>query len=94
MKTRHFIIILFSLLLASCGRENDIKIGFSAGMSGKKSQLGVSARKSVRLAVDEVNEKGGIKGRKIRLITRDDRSDPETGFRVDRELPLIGSGEG
>lgn len=51
-----------------------IKIGHYASMTGSEATFGVSTDNGVRLALDERNAKGGIKGRKLELITLDDAS--------------------
>ena len=38
------------------------------------------------LAVEEINEKGGINGRPVKLISKDDKQTPETALKVDHEL--------
>jgi branched-chain amino acid transport system substrate-binding protein len=79
----------FALLLiaaAGCGEKEPIKVGFVAGLTGVHSVLGTSGRNGVQFAVEEVNSAGGIGGRKIALLTRDDKQDPEEAVRVDREL--------
>jgi branched-chain amino acid transport system substrate-binding protein len=48
--------------------------------------MGESMRNGVRLAVDEINATGGIDGRVIELIERDDRADNALGARIAEEL--------
>jgi branched-chain amino acid transport system substrate-binding protein len=48
-----------------------IKIGVVGPLTGDISSLGVPAAKAVELAVNEVNSKGGINGRKVELIIED-----------------------
>jgi branched-chain amino acid transport system substrate-binding protein len=43
-------------------------------------------KKGMELAVDEINAKGGVNGRKIELITRDDNANPGDAVRVAEEL--------
>jgi branched-chain amino acid transport system substrate-binding protein len=49
-----------------------IVIGHFASMSGAQATFGISTDQAIRLAIKEKNEKGGIKGRKIELVTIDD----------------------
>jgi branched-chain amino acid transport system substrate-binding protein len=60
---------------ASAGRE--IRIGQSAQMSGPLAPFLVPVIKGQQMAIDEVNRKGGIQGRPVRLITLDDAYDPK-----------------
>ena len=51
--------------------------------------MGESLRNGVRLAVDEINATGGIRGRLIELLERDDRADNDTGARIAQELVAL-----
>jgi branched-chain amino acid transport system substrate-binding protein len=59
------------------GGGNDIKIGHVASLNGDTATFGHSAEEGIRLALDEVNAKGGALGRKIAVLTEDDRSLPD-----------------
>ena len=48
-----------------------IKIGFIAPLSGDAAAIGEPLQNGVKLAVDEINKAGGIKGRQIELISED-----------------------
>ena len=48
--------------------------------------MGVSMRDGVKLAVAEINAKGGVLGRQIQLIERDDEAKNERGVQVAQEL--------
>jgi len=48
--------------------------------------MGVSMRDGVRLAASEINAKGGILGRQIQLVERDDEAKNERGVQVSQEL--------
>jgi branched-chain amino acid transport system substrate-binding protein len=55
----------------------DIVIGHFASMTGDTATFGVSADEGIQLALKEINNGGGVLGRKIRVITEDDRSLPD-----------------
>lgn len=63
-----------------------IKIGLSGPFTGGSSPMGVSMRDGVKLAAQEINSKGGILGRQIQLIERDDEAKNERGVQVTQEL--------
>ena len=63
-----------------------IKIGMSGPFTGGSSSMGVSMRDGVRLAVDEINATGGVIGRKIELVERDDEAKNERGVQIAQEL--------
>src|ERR671918_2965570 len=50
-----------------------IVLGQAAVFSGPAAQLGIQMRNGIKAYFDLVNEKGGIHGRKLELITEDDR---------------------
>ena len=66
--------------------EKDIIIGFSAQLVGKQSELGVQERNGAQLAIEKINESGGIDGNKISLLIKDDKGTTEGARNGDREL--------
>lgn len=78
-------VVLVAAAFFVLGSE-PIRIGFVGTLTGTISDLGVQGRNGATLAVEEINEAGGVAGRELRLIARDDRGDPEEARRVDREL--------
>ncbi len=87
------VLILLVLLLAGaagCRKAEPIKLGFVGGLTGRLSDLGTAGRNGALLAVEEANERGGINGRAIELITRDDKQDPAVAVQADRELIAAG----
>lgn len=83
-------ILLFCLAtqLTGCfnrsGRE-DIVIGLAWPFATKNSML----KEGVELAVDEINGRGGIKGRKIRLVEKDDEGTVTGGVNAAQSLVKI-----
>ena len=80
---------LVSSLLLSAGlswSQETIKIGVSGPYTGGSSSMGVSMRDGVRLAADEINKAGGVLGKKIQLIERDDEAKNERGVQIAQEL--------
>ncbi len=63
-----------------------IKIGVSGPFTGGSSSMGVSMRDGVRLATEEINKAGGVMGRKLLLIERDDEAKNERGVQIAQEL--------
>ncbi len=59
--------------------EGVIKIGFISALSGDAGVWGQSLKKGFEFAVEEINEKGGIEGKKIEVIYEDDACDPISG---------------
>jgi branched-chain amino acid transport system substrate-binding protein len=63
-----------------------IKIGVSGPFTGGSSSMGVSMRDGVKLAVDEINKAGGVIGRPLQIIERDDEAKNERGVQIAQEL--------
>ncbi|XPV76612.1 MAG: ABC transporter substrate-binding protein [Desulfovibrio sp.] len=69
-----FLCIALTLLpLTGCGNNDPISVGFAGPLTGRYAYLGVSGRNGAELAIDESNAEGGINGRMIQLITKNDR---------------------
>ena len=77
MPVRAMAMLLLMGVLAGCGPQEPLRIGFIGGLSGRVSDLGIGGRNGVQLAVDVRNAAGGIHGRRIELLTEDDQQDPE-----------------
>lgn len=60
---------------ACAQKEDGIKVGHYASMTGSEATFGKSTDNGIKLAVEEINAAGGINGKKIDLITYDDKSD-------------------
>ncbi len=75
--SRAFPILGCLIILAACGEEKPIGVGFVGCISGNESLMGVSARKSMEIAVDEFNRDGGVNGRKVLMVVKDNACDPE-----------------
>ncbi|MEM3105101.1 MAG: ABC transporter substrate-binding protein, partial [Candidatus Bathyarchaeia archaeon] len=64
----------------------EIKIGCIMSLTGLLGPMGANIVKGVQLAVDEVNSKGGIAGRRIVLIVEDDATDATRGLEALKKL--------
>jgi branched-chain amino acid transport system substrate-binding protein len=69
------LLLLFSLFVGAAAAAETVKIGMLAPLTGFAAADGASALNSVKIAVDQVNGKGGILGKKVQLIVYDDRAD-------------------
>jgi branched-chain amino acid transport system substrate-binding protein len=78
--------VLFAGISLNAVAADPIKIGVSGPFTGGSAPMGASMRDGVRLAVAEINAKGGVLGRKIQLIERDDEAKNERGVQVSQEL--------
>ena len=74
------------LSITSCSEDPPLKIGFVGGLTGRIADLGVAGRDGVILAVEEKNQAGGVAGRKVELVVKDDRQDAESAKQAISEL--------
>ncbi|KAB2842107.1 MAG: ABC transporter substrate-binding protein [Burkholderiales bacterium] len=66
--------------------QSTMRIGVSGPFTGGSSPMGLSMRNGIRLAVEELNAAGGLLGRRIELVERDDQASNELGFKVAQDL--------
>lgn len=66
--------------------SDPLKIGWMVTLTGPASAPGIGFDRGVRYAVDQLNAAGGVKGRKIELITRDTQGDPTKAVNTAQEL--------
>jgi len=71
---------------ASSQAADPIKIGVAGPFTGGSAPMGVSMRDGVKLAVADINAKGGVLGRQIQIVERDDEAKPERGVQIAQEL--------
>jgi len=80
------VIAASSILLFGCppkestggaAASGEIVIGHLASMTGGQATFGQQTDQGIRLALEEINAKGGVKGRQIRVITEDTQSKQE-----------------
>lgn len=89
MKTRAILLALLLLFsLTACTKSdqaaskttanqaNEILFGEVSSLTGQEATFGISTTRAIKLAVNEINAKGGVKGKKIRVITYDDQGKP------------------
>jgi branched-chain amino acid transport system substrate-binding protein len=82
-----FGIFVFSVLFLSLSAYGqDIPIGFFAPITGPAAADGASAKHAVELGLKEVNDGGGINGRKVKLIIYDDRLNPQEAVAIANKL--------
>jgi branched-chain amino acid transport system substrate-binding protein len=94
MKRGSMLIIVFVsfALLVFVGSpsfaEKTIKVGFVDTYSGPASVYTFDVLDGFRMIVDQVNQKGGVLGRKIEHPTRDEKFKPDVGLAMAKELVM------
>jgi branched-chain amino acid transport system substrate-binding protein len=66
--------------------QDTLKVGLVAAMSGQSAKSGEAIVRGLSIAIDEINAKGGVLGKKVELVVRDDESNPAKGVVAAREL--------
>ena len=85
------VFVLASIILIipeTCRSEPPIKIGLIDSYSGGAAYVTKQALNSWYIVIDEFNAKGGLNGRKIEIITRDDKFKTDEAVALARELIL------
>ncbi len=67
-----------ALSTPAAAQTSEIKIGYSMAMTGGLGPNGKSALLAQKIWEDDVNAKGGLLGRKVKLVYYDDQSNPST----------------
>ena len=76
------MVLVIGTALSEEKSAKSIKIGVLFIMSGPMGGYGKHGSQAVQLALDEINAKGGILGRKVEAIFEDDKMKPEVGVEV------------
>ncbi len=85
------IAALAATYTATCGAENGVTanrilLGQAAVFSGPAAQLGIQMRNGILAYFNYVNERGGVHGRKLELISEDDHYEPSAAPAASRKL--------
>lgn len=81
-----------AIALASCnggnkaGEAETIKIGHYASLTGKEATFGSQVDNGVRLALDEINNSGGLLGKKVEVVTEDTQSNSQAAISAVEKL--------
>lgn len=85
LKKLFAVLVVIALILTAfsgCGGSSSqapepqtIKIGANFELSGPVGQYGLMTMEGIKLAIDEINAAGGVKGKKVELVAVDNKSD-------------------
>lgn len=100
-------ILVATIVLAGCAPKKEepkveepeeIKIGLVTPLTGEVATFGQSTKNAVEMAVKEINDDGGILGKKIVLVIEDDKNEPKDTATIvrkfidqDKVVAIIGS---
>lgn len=80
------IFALLCLVSFAAHASDPIRIGISGPFTGGSSPMGISMREGIRIAAAEINAGGGLLGRPLELVERDDEASNERGAQVAQDL--------
>src|SRR6266700_8456632 len=83
----------FGLLLAGCsgvGGSETIKFGVGGPITGSEAAFGAQLKNGAEQAIADLNETGGILGKKISIAYGDDVADPKQGVSVANNFAAAG----
>jgi branched-chain amino acid transport system substrate-binding protein len=96
MRTTHRILPALALALAAAGAaaqaqsqgvtRTEILVGSIQDLSGPIAAFGKQVKNGMQLRVDEINEQGGVNGRKLRLLVEDSGYDPKKAVLAAQKL--------
>jgi branched-chain amino acid transport system substrate-binding protein len=86
MRTLLLLVILALLMPGLAGAADTVKIGLLAPLTGFAAADGLSVLNSVKLAVERINQEGGVMGREVELVYYDDRADAKEAVALARKL--------
>lgn len=76
----------FGLASPAIAQSGPIRIGWLAALTGASSAPAIGFDRGVKFATDTINAAGGVKGRKIEIITRDTQGDPTKAVNATQEM--------
>lgn len=79
-------LVAVSLIGCTKKSEDTIKVGVFGPFTGGSAPMGVSMRNGVQIAIDEINASGGVLGKKIQMVDRDDEAKNERGGQIMQEF--------
>lgn len=73
-------------LVGCSGQNSALKIGLIAPLSGDAKEIGLRARDAMQLACDEINSGGGVRGKGVQVVAKDDTGDAAKAVESFRSL--------
>src|SRR5438552_3779422 len=76
----------FPLASPAIAQAEPIKIGWLAALTGPSSAPAIGFNRGVMYAADAINAAGGVKGRRIEIVTRDTQGDPTKAVNATQDM--------
>ncbi len=81
-----FSLVMVLCLTSSLFAANTIKIGIADSYTGPAAIFGLDMRDGFRMGMNEINAKGGVLGKKMEIVTRDEQFKPDLALAMAKEL--------
>ena len=78
--------LLIAMAASACGPQTPVRVGFIGGLSGPNADNGQSGQNGVTLAIEQFNRAGGVNGRMVELVPKDDAQNKDTATKATNEL--------
>jgi branched-chain amino acid transport system substrate-binding protein len=82
----HLLLLILGSASLCLRAQETVRIGEFASLTGKEAAFGQSSHKGTVLAIEKLNAKGGLLGRKVELFTEDNQSKPGESTTAVRKL--------
>ena len=86
MRSTLLLLVAGTVTIGTAFSQEPIRIGAMYPLTGGGAVYGVPAMAGHQLAIDELNAKGGILGRKVESVERDDKMNPSAASSTMKEL--------
>src|SRR5512135_2623947 len=84
---RILLLCIFTIGIKAEGAgQSPIKVGAILAVTGPAAFLGAPEAKTLEMMVEDINKKGGIKGKKVELIIKDSGGSPEKALSFAKQL--------
>jgi branched-chain amino acid transport system substrate-binding protein len=80
------LVLVLGLAVSPVFAQETIKVGAILAVTGPASFLGAPEAKTLEMLTEDINKKGGVKGRKIQLIIKDSGASPEKAISFAKQL--------
>jgi len=84
-----FASIILMAVVFGCGQKGTIKIGAVLPLTGDAAQAGLNTKLGMDLAVEEINNTGGLNGRKIEIVYEDCQGQPKLAVSAMQKLAEV-----
>ena len=82
----HKVLVLLAVMGLSAAAVADVVVGLGAPITGPYASFGEQLRRGAEMAVQDINDQGGVLGQKIKLELGDDACDPKQAVAVANQL--------